>query len=637
MTRDPVMVVREYVRSSDKQLRQNAVTALAAIGSADSLALLVETALIGDDVVRGRAELELLKLQGDSAQAAYSGVLEALADPMRRQAAYRLLGKISQNCDLQFPRQRLLPRLRLVASSGPLREPGTDRSDRWRAVVPAIAGGLLGFFAWAGYLKWAFRTQNGLESVLASLALGVVIVGPLLAIVASRRAEPINLHADQHAAGLLEVIRAGLSLVYPVPLGLLLAALLATTGGGWAGLSFVLGAWAGLVLFMAAIRAGSLCGYEAVTLNVNSNRAIQVLTAVLAGAATITIWVACWTLLTGNSEAALLGQEAWLVLIPAAVSVAIVYARIDTATPPRRPLLGRAATPVLAVIGLGVLVPFLLAGVNAPKRSAVDTAAGAKPDTLPLAWSPDSAPAERRFIVSDTGFVQARAPDSVTAGMDLILSLKDSAGKEIGRADDPPELLRSMAPGTYTLSLEEYRESVYGQEVSDPIFLSLAGRVIPAARDGRGRDARLQVSVVLVKGSVEGRRLINRGVDLARAGRILEALQRYDSAVARDSLRIVTASEWNVLCWYGSIAKELDKVRQACERAVDLDPTNVYHLDSRGLHRALTGDPTGAIRDFRSFANGAADSQESAQRRRWIEALNRGEDPFTDEELQSLR
>ena len=75
----------------------------------------------------------------------------------------------------------------------------------------------------------------------------------------------------------------------------------------------------------------------------------------------------------------------------------------------------------------------------------------------------------------------------------------------------------------------------------------------------------------------------------------------------------------------------------ACEQAVALAPDNGDIRDSRGLARALTGDVAGAIADFQTYVAWTSDEQLRAQRQGWIEALRRGENPFTPEVLEALR
>ncbi len=99
----------------------------------------------------------------------------------------------------------------------------------------------------------------------------------------------------------------------------------------------------------------------------------------------------------------------------------------------------------------------------------------------------------------------------------------------------------------------------------------------------------------------------------------------------------------NSLCWFGSLDGFADQVMPACERAVSLAPANQASgfRDSRGLALALTGQTDKAIEDFQAFVdwsmqNGYYDT-DGRQREEWIAALKRGENPFDQQLLQSLR
>jgi hypothetical protein len=68
---------------------------------------------------------------------------------------------------------------------------------------------------------------------------------------------------------------------------------------------------------------------------------------------------------------------------------------------------------------------------------------------------------------------------------------------------------------------------------------------------------------------------------------------------------LVSAIDWNNVCWQGSAQGIAREVMPACEKAVNMGPTNVSYRDSRGLARALTGDTEGAIADFQAFLDSA--------------------------------
>jgi hypothetical protein len=129
----------------------------------------------------------------------------------------------------------------------------------------------------------------------------------------------------------------------------------------------------------------------------------------------------------------------------------------------------------------------------------------------------------------------------------------------------------------------------------------------------------------------------------------------------------ISAQAWNQVCWFGSINGNAQDIMIACEKAVELalDNDRGFYQDSRGLARALTGDTQGAIKDFQAYINWINREQEKSQpesqfdfreyivaerqdwidywekmkvqRQGWIEALKDGENPFTPEELESLR
>ncbi len=100
----------------------------------------------------------------------------------------------------------------------------------------------------------------------------------------------------------------------------------------------------------------------------------------------------------------------------------------------------------------------------------------------------------------------------------------------------------------------------------------------------------------------------------------------------------ISAESWNKLCRNGSIYGYGADVMFACEKAVTLDPQNGNFRDSRGLARALTKDRYGAIEDFEySITVSHISSLEARnQRRRWINELRKGNNPFTQDELNKL-
>jgi tetratricopeptide (TPR) repeat protein len=130
--------------------------------------------------------------------------------------------------------------------------------------------------------------------------------------------------------------------------------------------------------------------------------------------------------------------------------------------------------------------------------------------------------------------------------------------------------------------------------------------------------------------------LIEHSEHLALRGEIPAALAMLEEADALNSLWGVSATSWNIVCWYGSLWGYAQDVIQACDRAVNLEPGNIEILDSRGLARSLTGDIDGAIDDFSTFIRETNDENRRYQRQNWVQMLQIGENPFTEETLQLL-
>jgi tetratricopeptide (TPR) repeat protein len=130
--------------------------------------------------------------------------------------------------------------------------------------------------------------------------------------------------------------------------------------------------------------------------------------------------------------------------------------------------------------------------------------------------------------------------------------------------------------------------------------------------------------------------LLAEGEQRVLVGDIEQAIALYTEAQTLNSFLTIGVNSWNKLCWYGSLWGYADRVLKACDTAVSLAPENINIIDSRGLAKALAGDTTGAIADFTTFVEGAGDDIRKFQRQDWIDALKKGENPFTPEVLRLL-
>ncbi|NEP52090.1 MAG: hypothetical protein F6K65_26155, partial [Moorea sp. SIO3C2] len=130
---------------------------------------------------------------------------------------------------------------------------------------------------------------------------------------------------------------------------------------------------------------------------------------------------------------------------------------------------------------------------------------------------------------------------------------------------------------------------------------------------------------------------VEQGEWLAKEGKLTKALSLYKQAQKLDPNLDISAYAWKALCWDGSLHGYAVEVMDACEKAVAKDPENGGILDSRGLARALTGDTAGAISDFQAFVDWTNNDKLKAQRQKWIDELQAGKNPFTEQLLESLR
>jgi tetratricopeptide (TPR) repeat protein len=151
----------------------------------------------------------------------------------------------------------------------------------------------------------------------------------------------------------------------------------------------------------------------------------------------------------------------------------------------------------------------------------------------------------------------------------------------------------------------------------------------------------LDPSLKLVPEEEVAKNLIEGSQDLLKDGEIIGVLKSYEEAQSLDTELVISAKQWNALCWYGSLWNHSTDVMPACERAVELAPEEGWIVDSRGVARALTGDNQGAIEDFQFYIQWAQENdrteEDIRQREEWIAELEAGRNPFDEELLIELR
>lgn len=132
---------------------------------------------------------------------------------------------------------------------------------------------------------------------------------------------------------------------------------------------------------------------------------------------------------------------------------------------------------------------------------------------------------------------------------------------------------------------------------------------------------------------------IAQGLTYQALGDLDKTVASYQKAL---ELEPDNAAWYNNLCWAYGVFNQPETALEYCEQAVALSPEPFIH-DSRGLVYALLGDYGNAIIDFTIYVT-YYDQQypgntlsSVAQRKAWIKAMQRGENPFSAELLDELR
>jgi len=93
---------------------------------------------------------------------------------------------------------------------------------------------------------------------------------------------------------------------------------------------------------------------------------------------------------------------------------------------------------------------------------------------------------------------------------------------------------------------------------------------------------------------------------------------------------------------FGCLWENAPEIIEVCNSLIDVIPLELEGpiVDTRGTARALTGDYERAIQDFRAFIvwarNRGVPAQHIAKRRKWIEMLKQGQNPFNETALRKL-
>jgi uncharacterized protein YjbI with pentapeptide repeats len=169
--------------------------------------------------------------------------------------------------------------------------------------------------------------------------------------------------------------------------------------------------------------------------------------------------------------------------------------------------------------------------------------------------------------------------------------------------------------------------------------------------NSRGLHEALEVPEALMqKSNFRGALTLSRGLDWLLEGQIQEAIEAYQEAQETDPSLEIDSENWDALCWFGSLHNLSTAVLFAGDKAVMSNEDWLIYRDTRGFARALSGDLVGALKDFEIVVQRLGNSShygnvsrtlggktDRQMRQEWLEALQAGQNPITEEVLARLR
>ncbi|MEM7794051.1 MAG: TIR domain-containing protein [Cyanobacteria bacterium P01_C01_bin.118] len=228
---------------------------------------------------------------------------------------------------------------------------------------------------------------------------------------------------------------------------------------------------------------------------------------------------------------------------------------------------------------------------------------------------------------------QAQTPDDQDAVTAILQQALDHNPALDLRPDTPELDQETQSVATYLVAIAQRDQAEnlarYGDSEKAISFYQKALELVPSL-DLNPETVVIETEPVQVARKFSAPQLIVEGQNQVQEGDVEAAIKSYQMAQADDPELEITAQDWDILCWFGTVKQQVEAVLFACENEVSLNPGAQSSLDSQGIIRAAKGDIKGAISDFQTYRDyiKSGFSERASKAQEWIDALQAGENPF---------
>lgn len=447
-------IALEFLASAEPRLRQNALTALAAVGTSEAVQHLVSATLSdGDAEVRKRGRDEILQLDGPAAEQAVR-VLEAqAADAEYRQETVWLLGALRQ-------KGQAVGSLRLgFTGQLRLRQGLTSRKasrlpQRRYVLLHAFLATLVSSVLLAAFYNAAIDLPFDFDEGLLAALLSSLFVGPWLAVSTSWFSIPHRLQTLLRGGVTAELALVAV-VATPVPISLFVIMGLVDKLDVAVGL-FLLAA---VPLAVVACRATTL--FTVPRAAGSGGRLFQLAAGAACGFLVLSLGLSVLTPLASSPDpfddpTGPLGYL-WVLMLPALVGVAAAFSKLESGFPTGvdRPPGWQQALAWVAVVGIALVLLVLLPEPAAETSAFIDGGEDGVART-PQRFEITEVPFDVRFSLPRAATIRAQVTDEGLADFTLTV---ETRGREVAFEDDPPYVETELGQGNYRLVAAYYSGS----------------------------------------------------------------------------------------------------------------------------------------------------------------------------------